>query len=375
MKPTVIFVGSFKGAIESGGVGGQMYACRSLIDSPISDHVQWRQIDSTMQSLPPPGLFSRAMRAAGRTVRLIFELLRRPQARVLVFAADGPSFVEKGLMVLIARLLGHHVVFSPRSGIVIDDFEQSRFFRWFIPLVIRNASVLLCQSARWARWYQERARVDSRRIEIVPNWVRLQDYAELAAARDPVACDRVVFLYMGWLEEFKGIRDLVAAVGAVRSELGDAKFEICGNGSLSGRLQQEVAELGLSDRFTFHGWVTGGAKRDVLAGANVLVMPSHREGLPNAALEAMASGLPVLATRVGGLPDLVDHGRTGWLVEPSDPRELGRAIAECVSRRRSLRAMGVEALEFVRNNHDVGAAWPRVMRALRIDPAVDGNST
>ncbi len=124
MKPTVIFVGSFKGAIESGGVGGQMYACRSLIDSPISDH-------------------------AGRTVRLLLELLRRPRARVLVFAGDGPSFAEKGLMVLIARLLGHHVVFSPRSGMVIDDFARSRFFRWFMPLVVCKTSVLLCQSARW----------------------------------------------------------------------------------------------------------------------------------------------------------------------------------------------------------------------------------
>jgi glycosyltransferase involved in cell wall biosynthesis len=375
MKPTVIFVGSFKGAIESGGVGGQMYACRSLIDSPISDHVQWRQIDSTMRSLPPPGLFSRAMRAAGRTVRLLLELLRRPRARVLVFAGDGPSFAEKGLMVLIARLLGHHVVFSPRSGMVIDDFARSRFFRWFMPLVVCKTSVLLCQSARWARWYGERARIESHRIEIVPNWVRLQDYAGLAAARGPVVRDRVVFLYMGWLEEFKGIRDLVAAVGAARSELGDAEFEVCGDGSLSACVRQEVAELGLTDRFVFHGWVTGEAKREALARADVLVMPSHREGLPNAALEAMASGLPVLATRVGGLPDLVEHGRTGWLVEPSDPRGLGRALAECVSRRQSLRAIGVEALEFVRNNHDLGVAWPRVMRALRIDPAVDGNST
>ncbi len=166
---------------------------------------------------------------------------------------------------------------------------------------------------------------------------------------------------MGWLEEFKGIRDLV--------------FEVCGDGSLSACVRQEVAELGLTDRFVFHGWVTGEAKREALARADVLVMPSHREGLPNAALEAMASGLPVLATRVGGLPDLVEHGRTGWLVEPSDPRGLGRALAECVSRRQSLRAIGVEALEFVRNNHDLGVAWPRVMRALRIDPAVDGNST
>lgn len=374
MKSTVIFVGSFRTAIGGGGVGGQMYACRSLIDSPISDHVQWRLIDSTMQSLPPPGLLSRGIRAAGRTIRLLLELLRRRGARVLIFAGDGPSFVEKGVMVLIARLLGHHVVLAPRSGMVIDDFERSPFFRQFVPLVVARASVLLCQSARWAQWYGERAKIAAGRIEIVPNWIRLQDYAGLALGREAIGRDRIVFLFMGWLEDFKGILDLVSAVDAVRSELGDAVFEICGDGSLSARVRQDVIDRGLSDLFVFRGWVKGKDQRAALARAHVLVMPSRREGLPNAALEAMASGLPVLATRVGGLPDLVQNGSTGWLVEPADPGQLGRALVRCVAERQALHAMGVAAVEFVRNNHEIGVAWPRVLRALRIDPVADGSS-
>jgi glycosyltransferase involved in cell wall biosynthesis len=260
--------------------------------------------------------------------------------------------------------------------LVIDDFDGSAFFRWFIPLVIRSASVLLCQSARWAQWYGAAGRLAANRIEVVPNWIRVEDYAELANARGASGSGKVVFLYMGWLEEFKGIRDLVAAVAAAREGLSGAVFEICGDGSLSESVKRQAADLGVADLFRFHGWVTGEAKRAALRRANVVIVPSHREGLPNVALEAMASGLPVLATRVGGLPDLVQDGRTGWLVEPGDPPALGAAIVRCVVQRDSLNETGVEALGFVRNNHDIGVAWPRVLRALRIESALaGGNST
>ncbi len=353
-----------------------MYACRSLLDSPISQVVAWRLIDSTMRSLPPPGLFSRGLLAAARTARVALEMVRDPRARLLIFSGDGPSFAEKGAMVLMARLLRRHVVFCPRSGLVIDDFDGSAFFRWFIPLVIRSASVLLCQSARWAQWYGAAGRLATNRVEVVPNWIRVADYAELANARGASGSGKVVFLYMGWLEEFKGIRDLVAAVAAAREGLCGAVFEICGDGSLFESVKRQAADLGVADLFRFHGWVTGEAKRAALRRANVVIVPSHREGLPNVALEAMASGLPVLATRVGGLPDLVQDGRTGWLVEPGDPPALGAAIVRCVAQRDSLNETGVEALRFVRNNHDIGVAWPRVLRALRIESALaGGNST
>jgi glycosyltransferase involved in cell wall biosynthesis len=373
MKPVVIFVGSFKGALQDGGVGGQMYACHSLVDSPISTVVDWRKIDSTMTSIPPPALFKRGLRAAARTVRLTCEMLRAPRARVLIFAGDGPSLVEKGCMVLLARSLRRHVVLCPRSGMVIDDFERSAFFRRFIPLVLRNASVVLCQSPGWAQWYGRIGGVAPQRIEVIPNWIRAADYANLAAGRENGPTGQIVFLYMGWLEEFKGIRDLVSAVAIARDALDGAVFEICGDGSLAALVRQESAALGVADRFQFRGWVAGVDKRAALRRANVLVMPSHREGMPNAALEAMASGIPVLATRVGGLPDLVQEGRTGWLVEPRDPHALAAALVRCVVERDSLRSRGIEALERVRNNHDISVAWPRVLRALRIETSVAGD--
>lgn len=373
MKPVVIFVGSFKGALQDGGVGGQMYACHSLVDSPISGIVDWCKIDSTMTSIPPPGLFKRGLWAATRTVTLAWELLRNPRARVLIFAGDGPSLVEKGCMVLLARGLRRHVVFCPRSGMVIDDLERSAFFRRFVPHVLRNASVVLCQSEGWAQWYGRIGGLAPQDIEVIPNWIRAADYAELAAGQALAPTGPVVFLYMGWLEEFKGIRDLVAAVAIAGDALDGAIFEICGDGSLAALLRQETATLGVADRFRFHGWVAGDEKRAALRRADVLVMPSHREGMPNAALEAMASGIPVLATRAGGLPDLVQEGHTGWLVEPRDPHALAGALTRCVVERDLLRARGIEALERVRNNHDISVAWPRVLRALRIDKSVAGD--
>jgi glycosyltransferase involved in cell wall biosynthesis len=362
----VIFVGAFRDATGDGGFGGQMYACRSLVDSGIGAYVRWLPIDSTMVSVPPPSLAVRGLAAARRVWSLLGAMLREPRARVLVFAGDGPSFVEKGTMVLLARFFGRHAVLCPRSGILLDDLRRSAFFRRFVPTVLRASSGVLCQSTQWAATFRDVAAVDPARLHVVPNWLRCEDYAALAATRTRVRSART-FLYLGWIEDFKGIFDLIDAVDARRDALAGARFIVCGSGSRLDEVLLRIRRLGLESRFEFRGWVGGAAKRAALTEADMLVLPSRREGMPNAVLEAMASGMPVIATAVGGVPDVVRDGVNGLVVPPADPPALGRALARCVSPDADVASWGLEALRTVRNNHDIDAAWPRVLRALDIE--------
>lgn len=359
----VVFVGSFRNKTDDGGVGGQMYACRSLVESGISKYVRWLCIDSTMASIPPPSLFRRGLAGVRRLLKLLQLLAREPQAAVLVFAGDGPSFLEKGVMMLAAHSAGHRAVLCPRSGILVDDLDRSAFFRWFVPLVANRSTAVMCQGRRWVDFFTKVRGVRPERLRMVPNWIRCEDYEAVFACREPRKEVRT-FLYMGWLEDYKGIFDLIEAVDRRRVELAQARFVICGSGSRASETQDRVSAARLSDRFEFRGWVRGDEKLRALRDADVLVLPSRREGMPNIVLEAMACGLPVVAADVGAVAELVQSGLTGLLVPPANTIELGDALVQCLRDPLAVQAWGVAARAHVREKHDVRVLWPAVLGVL-----------
>jgi glycosyltransferase involved in cell wall biosynthesis len=125
------------------------------------------------------------------------------------------------------------------------------------------------------------------------------------------------------LSRQKGHRDLFQALASSPS-LGDVQLLIAGTGEEAAALEVDARTRGLSDRVHFLG-----ARRDVgnlLAAMDVFVLPSLWEGLPLAMVLAMGAGVPVVATRVAGIPEVVDDGRTGLLVPPSDPEALAAAL-------------------------------------------------
>ncbi len=124
----------------------------------------------------------------------------------------------------------------------------------------------------------------------------------------------------------KDVANLVRATAIAARGGDDLRVEVGGGGSCLDDLKNLAAELGVAERVTFLGEV-----RDVpalLGRARMFVLPSLSEGIPLTVLEAMAQGLPVVATRVGGLPEVVDHGVTGLLVPPADPAALAGAMVE-----------------------------------------------
>jgi len=130
-----------------------------------------------------------------------------------------------------------------------------------------------------------------------------------------------------------------------------ARFVIVGDGVLRQTLENKARDLAIDDRVMFTGW-----RRDlprICADLNVLVVSSDNEGTPVSAIEAMAAGCPVVATRVGGLPDLIDDGRTGRLVPPRDADALASAVLSLLRSSPAARKMGNNAREFVRQRFAV----------------------
>ncbi len=169
--------------------------------------------------------------------------------------------------------------------------------------------------------------VPEAKIVKIPNAVKIPE-------ERAVWNDRPRFLFLGVLIPRKGVMDLLRAVSKLMDEdrLGGCVFAVAGEGEELEKLRRYAEDAGIADTVEFTGWVSGKAKDEQLLKSQVLVLPSWHEGLPLAVLEAMSYGLPVLATKVGDVPDAVEDGVNGFLFEPGDVNALADGIRRIADR-------------------------------------------
>ncbi|MBI4241885.1 MAG: glycosyltransferase [Candidatus Rokubacteria bacterium] len=181
-------------------------------------------------------------------------------------------------------------------------------------------------------------------------------------------CQERIVAHVGRLVPVKGHTVLLRALAGLRTR--PDVLLVAGEGPLRGALEADCRRLGLEGTVVFLGFRDDIAT--VLYASDLLVLPSLSEVLPMAVLEAMAIGLPVVATRVGGIPELIEDGREGWLVDPDDPEALrvaleaaladpaARAARGSAARRRVEREFTSEAMV-----HATLAAYARAMERER----------
>jgi glycosyltransferase involved in cell wall biosynthesis len=136
---------------------------------------------------------------------------------------------------------------------------------------------------------------------------------------------------VGRLAEQKGQLLLVEASAKLRDRGADFELVIVGDGPMREELEQLIDRLGLRDRVRITGFLDNRAVRRELEAARALVLPSFAEGLPVVIMEAMALGRPVIATYIAGIPELVEPGRSGWLIPAGALEPLVEAMAEALA--------------------------------------------
>lgn len=150
---------------------------------------------------------------------------------------------------------------------------------------------------------------------------------------------------VGRIFPIKNHRLFLQSAARISAQEPAVRFVIVGDGVLRGAVEQQARELGIADSVLFTGW-----RRDlpgIYADLDILVLSSDNEGTPVSAIEAMAAGCPVVATRVGGLPDLIDDRRTGRLVPPRDEKALAEAVLDLLRSPETARDLGRNAKEAV----------------------------
>jgi glycosyltransferase involved in cell wall biosynthesis len=201
--------------------------------------------------------------------------------------------------------------------------------------------------------FLQREGVPASRIEIIPNGIDTKRFEDRASYR-PIA----TVLTVANLRSEKAHEVLLQAASIILPAHPRLQFQIAGDGPRLAELRALASALGIADRVTFLGH-----REDVpalLAQADAFVLPSRSEAFPNGAIEAMAAGLPVVASAVGGLLDLIEPGRTGVLVPPDDPRALAGAIDGLVNAPARAAALGAAARDEVVRRY----SFERMVRAF-----------
>ncbi|HEX7115966.1 MAG TPA: glycosyltransferase family 4 protein [Steroidobacter sp.] len=315
-------------------------------------------LDSTQRSVPPPGLIVRLALGIRRAIRFVQQFERNRPQFVLVFASGGASFIEKSLMLQYARARGAYTMMFLRHGAFMEHCRASAFHRWAARRLMKGISMQLCQSDTWRRFFTADLGLSAQRCRIIENWTVTEDLLAIGRRRTYEKRETVRFVFLGWLEPAKGIRELLEGFARLQASIGVPRMELvlAGSGSLEGDCREWVAMRGIGDRVQIAGWVTGDEKLQLLEAADVFVLPSHAEGLSNAMLEAMATGLPVIVTRVGSLPEVVQDDVHGLVIEPRDVD----ALTECM---RSLAVSAAERERLGRSAHQRAATF-NVERAV-----------
>jgi glycosyltransferase involved in cell wall biosynthesis len=254
----------------------------------------------------------------------------------LIHCLGGPSYSF--------TLHGPDEFDAPRSWGLADKQADASF-------VVAITDYCSAQLRRWSRpehWPK---------IKVVRCGVNAA-FLNRASAVDPRSR---TFVCVGRLCPQKGQLLLIEALSRLRGRGLQARVVLAGDGEMRSAIEKRVGELNLGDWVDITGWVSEQQVRECLMASRALVLPSFAEGLPVVIMEAMALGRPVISTYVAGIPELVEPGKSGWLVPAGNADRLADAMAAALTATADeLTRMGQIGAERVRRFHDVSTETSRL---------------
>jgi glycosyltransferase involved in cell wall biosynthesis len=320
------------------------------------------------RALRHPGRYLRALRLAWQTAPLglrgrIFNLIYFAEAVVLAARMQDRGIVHlhnhiakaSCTVAMIASdisgipysftLHGPDIFYEPYHWRLDEKIARAAFVAC-ISEFCRSQAMVFSDPAHWGKLHIVHCGVDPARYDAPPRRAGGQ------------------LLFLGRLAAIKGVPVLFEALAKVRGSEAPLRLVLIGDGPERATLVEMAARLGISDQVHFAGYKSQADVAAALQAADVLVLPSFAEGLPVVLMEAMAARLPVIATQIAGVPELVRPGVNGWLVPPGDVDDLADAIREATSDPARARAMGEAGRRVV--ERDFNAATEAATLAILI---------
>lgn len=230
---------------------------------------------------------------------------------------------KAGMLVRIAcYLLGHTNIYTPHCWSFFRIGKRTGVYKGMEIVMTQFSPIIVCVSK------DEKKAIESERLRSRAKVLLIHNGMKgLREPNDPSEDNELNFIQIARFEAQKDFDTLFAAIDLIR----DRSFilRLVGEGPLKGKAQRQVEQMGLQQKVIFYG-----QRRDVenfLRRGRVYILSTHWEGLPRSIIEAMGAGMPIIATKVGGIPELVREGRTGHMFSPGDSKELALCMDRFLS--------------------------------------------
>ena len=333
--------------------GGVASAVRLLCTTPLVDRWEVRHVATHRDG----AVIIRMVAFARGALHFSFLVVLRRPALVHLHSASRGSFARKSLLAWACHVLHVPVVFHVHGGGFSAFFERSpAWVRRYIRSTLERADAVIALGETWAGRLRHIA--PEAEVVVVPNGVVMRERVQQSPSGQTLGV-----LFLGAVCEDKGtflLIDVWSDVVQAAPHKAGLNLVVAGGGEV-GKARARVSGLRLDDSVSVVGWVDHDEAERLLRSSQILVLPSRAEGQPMAVLEAMAAGLCVIATRVGGVPDLLDD-TCGILVPVDDGPALREALLEVVADPAKRARLGEAGHRQAASRFDVDQVWRRLDR-------------
>ena len=332
-KPRIVLIGPTLNIVS--GVSTHL---KQLFDSELAEIYDLRHFEVGSEGKTET-LRQKLLRFFKSPIQLAAAIIREKPAIVHINTSlDAKAFWRDVIYLLIARALRRKILYQVHGGALDKFCGDSKLFAAFLKMIFRIPDSMVVLASSEMTVYKGFTRFKD--LRMIPNAIDLADFASDHSISSNSSEYRLV--YVGRLALDKGIYD---AVEAIKMVLGSdtsirLQFLIAGTGPIEQELRGKVQELDLGDIVRFVGPIFGMKKIEFWKDADLFVFPTfHKEGLPYSILESLASGTPIVATRMGGIVDAMTDGEEGVFVEAHDPSGVADVIRFLLGNRGLLKQM------------------------------------
>lgn len=272
---------------------------------------------------------------------------------VHIHSSFGPSFYRMIPFVYMASWVKVPIV-NHIHGADFDKFygDASNKKRKQIKRVYNKCEILIALSLEWKERLSKI--VNEKKIRVIENYsiLHMDAYIE----RLNRSCNKQI-LFLGELGYRKGCYDIPAVVQRVAQIIPNIEFVLCGAGTEKDEmaLKKLVEDYGVTKNVTFPGWVRDNKKDKVLRDADLFFLPSYNEGMPMSVLDAMGYGLPIISTKVGGIPKIVHNTENGVCCNPGDVQTMADGIIELISDDTKRKYASTASIDIVKKGYSLEA--------------------
>lgn len=273
----------------------------------------------------------------------ISKLITQNSIKIIhVHSSYKGSFFRKSIILTIARIFKKKTIFHLHgSEFLVFYGYLPNILKKFVQYTLGNTDLILVLSEQWDETISKISAKNN--IKVLYNPTVIKEFNKIPS-------EKINILSMGILCKRKGTYDTIEAAKLIKNP--NVVINLYGDGDLD-EFKKLIAENNLENRVKIKGWISGEQKDAAFAQSDIYILPSYNEGLPMSILEAMAAKLPVISTPIGGIPETIENGVNGFLIQPGDYNALAEKIDLLANDKQLREKMGQEGYRIAKEKFDI----------------------